>query len=42
MLALYLVLAAALPHGLVGYLDWLAQRRTGYRAPLNYGDRDND
>jgi hypothetical protein len=40
MLPLVLAGVALAIHGVVGQVDLLAQRRTGYRTPLNYGERE--
>jgi hypothetical protein len=37
-----LVLAALSVHLSVSLIDLFAQRRTGYRTPLNYGEREEE
>jgi len=40
ILPLILGMAALVIHGIVSILDVFAQRRTGYRVPPNYGERE--
>jgi hypothetical protein len=41
-LPIILVVGALAAHSVISLIDFFAQRRTGYRTPLNYGEREEE